>query len=255
MRTGRAIAALLDHVRVDYYGTPTPLNQVATVSVPDARTLVIQPWDKSADRADREGHPEVRPRPHPDQRRQADPPADPAARPRSAASSSSSVGKLAEEARVAIRNVRRDANDKLKALAQGQEDLRGRRAARATTESRSSPTGSSPEGRRAPEEEGAGDPGVLTADSTGSAADAVAADEAALLDSVRQQPLPRHVAVIMDGNGRWADHRGLPRVAGHREGVAARRARRSRAAAARRHRVPDALRVLDRELDAGRRPR
>ena len=59
----------------------------------------------------------------------------------------------------------------------------------------------------------------MTADSTGPAADAVAADEAALLDGLRQQPLPRHVAVIMDGNGRWAGLRGLPRVAGHREGV------------------------------------
>jgi len=59
----------------------------------------------------------------------------------------------------------------------------------------------------------------LIADSTGPAADAVADDEAALLEAVRQQPLPRHVAVIMDGNGRWAGLRGLPRVAGHREGV------------------------------------
>jgi undecaprenyl diphosphate synthase len=59
----------------------------------------------------------------------------------------------------------------------------------------------------------------LTADAPGSAADALTADAAALLDSIRQQPLPRHVAVIMDGNGRWAGLRGLPRVAGHREGV------------------------------------
>ena len=63
----------------------------------------------------------------------------------------------------------------------------------------------------------------MTPDSTGSAAGAVAADEAALLEAIRQQPLPRHVAVIMDGNGRWAGLRGLPRVAGHREGVRAAR--------------------------------
>jgi undecaprenyl diphosphate synthase len=63
----------------------------------------------------------------------------------------------------------------------------------------------------------------LTADATGPAADAVAADDAAVLDAVRRQPLPRHVAVIMDGNGRWAGLRGLPRVAGHREGVRAAR--------------------------------
>jgi undecaprenyl diphosphate synthase len=63
----------------------------------------------------------------------------------------------------------------------------------------------------------------LTADSTGPAAGAIAADEAALLEAIRQQPLPQHVAVIMDGNGRWAGLRGLPRVAGHREGVRAAR--------------------------------
>jgi undecaprenyl diphosphate synthase len=63
----------------------------------------------------------------------------------------------------------------------------------------------------------------LTADSTGPAADAVADDEAVLLEAIRQQPLPQHVAVIMDGNGRWAGLRGLPRVAGHREGVRAAR--------------------------------
>src|SRR5262249_15144698 len=48
VRTGRANAALLEHVRVDYYDTLTPLNQVASISVPDARTLTIQPWDQGA---------------------------------------------------------------------------------------------------------------------------------------------------------------------------------------------------------------
>ncbi|MDH3637119.1 MAG: ribosome recycling factor [Gammaproteobacteria bacterium] len=47
LRTGRASTALLDHLRVDYYGTPTPMNQVATVSVEDARTLSVNPWEKS----------------------------------------------------------------------------------------------------------------------------------------------------------------------------------------------------------------
>ena len=44
VRTGRASANLLDAVRVDYYGNPTPVNQMASVSVPDARTIMIQPW-------------------------------------------------------------------------------------------------------------------------------------------------------------------------------------------------------------------
>ncbi len=48
IRTGRASPALLDRIQVDYYGTPTPLNQMAGVSVPEARLLVIQPWDKGS---------------------------------------------------------------------------------------------------------------------------------------------------------------------------------------------------------------
>jgi ribosome recycling factor len=47
VRTGRASLALLDDIRVDYYGTPSPLNQVATLSVPESRLIVIQPWDNS----------------------------------------------------------------------------------------------------------------------------------------------------------------------------------------------------------------
>ncbi len=47
LRTGRASAALFDKIRVDYYGQPSPLSQVANVSVPEARLVVIQPWDKS----------------------------------------------------------------------------------------------------------------------------------------------------------------------------------------------------------------
>jgi ribosome recycling factor len=47
VRTGRASLALVDDIRVDYYGTPVPLNQVATLSVPESRLIVIQPWDTS----------------------------------------------------------------------------------------------------------------------------------------------------------------------------------------------------------------
>jgi len=48
VRTGRASTGLVDNLTVDYYGSKTPLNQVASVSVPEARTIVIQPWDKEA---------------------------------------------------------------------------------------------------------------------------------------------------------------------------------------------------------------
>ncbi len=47
VRTGRANLHLLDGVRVDYYGTPTPLNQVATLSVPEARLIMVKPWEKN----------------------------------------------------------------------------------------------------------------------------------------------------------------------------------------------------------------
>ena len=47
VRAGRANAAVLDQIRVDYYGTPTPINQIASIASPDPRTLTIQPWDGS----------------------------------------------------------------------------------------------------------------------------------------------------------------------------------------------------------------
>ena len=48
MRTGRASPALVEHLKVDYYGSPTPLNQLATISTPEARLIVIQPWDRGS---------------------------------------------------------------------------------------------------------------------------------------------------------------------------------------------------------------
>ena len=79
IRTGRASLSILDHIRVDYYGTPTPLNQVANLHVPEPSLITIQPWDVSqigpiekAIRTSRSG-PESR------QRRQDHPPADSAA--------------------------------------------------------------------------------------------------------------------------------------------------------------------------------
>ncbi|ACV69228.1 ribosome recycling factor [Desulfohalobium retbaense] len=48
LRTGRASASLVDGIQVSYYNTPTPLNQLASISIPDARTIAIQPWDRSS---------------------------------------------------------------------------------------------------------------------------------------------------------------------------------------------------------------
>ena len=195
---------------------------------------------------DRAGHPEVRPGPHAGQRRQGDPPVHPPLNEERRKQLAKSVGKLAEDARVAIRNVRREAKEKVKSLLKdkkiAEDDERRSEAElqkltdRFRRRSRSS------------SRKGAGDPGVLTADAPGPAADALAVDAVALLEAIRQKPLPRHVAMIMDGNGRWAGLRGLPRIAGHREGVRAAR-RTVRTAGSPRPRVPDPLRVLVRELD------
>lgn len=116
MRTGRASLAMLDGIKVDYYGTPTPLNQVGNLSVPDPTLITIQPWDPSSlqaiERAVRSSDLDLNPQndgkiiriPVPsltEERRKA---------------LVKNAHRHAEEGRVAIRNVRRDANEHLKKL-------------------------------------------------------------------------------------------------------------------------------------------
>ncbi|HLE43747.1 MAG TPA: ribosome recycling factor [Methylomirabilota bacterium] len=117
VRTGRASAALLEAVRVDYYNTPTPVNQVASLSVPDPRTLLIQPWDSSLlpkiEKAIQKSDLGLTPANDGKMIRLSMPPLNEERRKQLA----KAVGKLAEEARVAVRNVRREAKDKLRTLA------------------------------------------------------------------------------------------------------------------------------------------
>ena len=114
VRAGRANPAILNRINVDYYGQPTPLNQVASISVPEPRLIVIQPWDKSLlstitkeiEKADiginpmndgnviRLAFPELTE----DRRKEL----------------AKDINKMAEEAKVAIRNVRRDYMDEAK---------------------------------------------------------------------------------------------------------------------------------------------
>lgn len=116
LRTGRASASLVDDIKVDYYGTPTAISQLASVSVPDSRTITIQPWDKGGfaavekailksdlgltpvndGKVIRIGIPALT-----EERRK---------------DLVKVSRKYAEEAKVAVRNVRRDANDQLKKL-------------------------------------------------------------------------------------------------------------------------------------------
>jgi ribosome recycling factor len=114
LRTGRASPALFDKVRVEYYGNPTPINQVATISVPEARLVVIQPWDKSIigdiEKAIQKSELSVNPSNDGKVIRIAIPPLTEERRKEFV-----KVAKnMAEQTRVSIRNVRRDANDELK---------------------------------------------------------------------------------------------------------------------------------------------
>ena len=74
VRAGRANAAVLDKITVEYYGTPTPIQQVAAISTPDARTLVIQPWDGTLLKAVEKAHAGLRAGHQPPERRQGHPP-------------------------------------------------------------------------------------------------------------------------------------------------------------------------------------
>ncbi|RKO66309.1 ribosome recycling factor [Desulfofundulus salinus] len=114
LRTGRATPALLDKVLVSYYGTPTPINQLATISVPEPRLLVIQPWDKSIlpeiERAILKSDLGITPTSDGTVIRLAIPQLTQERR----AELVKVIKKKAEEGRVAIRNIRRELNDKVK---------------------------------------------------------------------------------------------------------------------------------------------
>lgn len=116
IRAGRANAAVLDPIRVDYWGTPTPINQMAAVSVTEARTLVIQPWDKSAlkliEKAIQASDLGINPQNDGTVIRLTFPPLTEERR----KTLTKDVKSLAENAKVAIRNIRREAIEKLKAM-------------------------------------------------------------------------------------------------------------------------------------------
>ena len=114
IRTGRANPQILEAVNVDYYGTPTPLNQIASISVQEGKTLVIKPYDASSlkdiEKAINESNIGL-------------PPVNdstvirittPALTEETRKGFCKDIGKYAEEAKVSIRNIRRDANDEIK---------------------------------------------------------------------------------------------------------------------------------------------
>ncbi|MDR2101136.1 MAG: ribosome recycling factor [Treponema sp.] len=114
LRTGRASASLFDKIKVDYYGDKSPLNQVANISVPEARLIVIQPWDKGLigeiEKAIRSSELSLNPSNDGKVIRIAIPPLTEERR--------KELVKIAknqaEQSRVAVRNIRRDGNEELK---------------------------------------------------------------------------------------------------------------------------------------------
>jgi ribosome recycling factor len=121
MRTGRASLAMLDAIRVDYYGTPTPLNQVGNLAVPDPTLITLQPWDPTTlpaiEKAIRTSDLDLNPQNDGKLIRIPVPPLTEERRKILV----KHAHKHAEEGRIAIRNIRRDANDHLKKLLKDHE--------------------------------------------------------------------------------------------------------------------------------------
>jgi len=114
IRTGRASLALLEGITVDYYGTPTPLNQVATLAVPESRLITIQPWDKAqlglVEKSIQRSDLGLTPINDGKIIRLAIPPLTAERR----KDLVKQVKKIGEEAKIALRNVRREGNDALR---------------------------------------------------------------------------------------------------------------------------------------------
>jgi len=116
LRAGRANPAVLDKLYVEYYGAQTPINQIASISTPDARTLLISPWDKSSlkaiERAIQASDIGINPSNDGDSIRLVFPPLTEERRKELV----KKVRQIAEESKVALRSIRRDAIEKYKAL-------------------------------------------------------------------------------------------------------------------------------------------
>ncbi len=121
IRAGRATPAVLDRVQVDYYGVPTPINQMAAISIVEARSLVIQPWDASTVKAIEKAilTSDIGINPQNDGRslRLNFPPLTEERRKEIV----KDVRKLAEDGKVAVRSIRRDAIDKFKTMKKNSE--------------------------------------------------------------------------------------------------------------------------------------
>ena len=174
VRAGRANAAVLNRISVDYYGTPTPIQQVGSVASPDPRTLVITPWDGSLLRAIEKAILESDLGINPQNDGKCIRLSFPQLTEERRKELVKQIHKYSENGKVAVRNIRRDAMDRFKKMQKASDVcLMGLFSKKVS-------------------------------------------HKAGQVDKSR---LPRHIAIIMDGNGRWAKKRGLPRTAGHKVGA------------------------------------
>ncbi|GAB4551386.1 MAG: ribosome recycling factor [Geothermobacteraceae bacterium] len=121
VRTGRASLSLLDDVRVDYYGTPTPLNQVGTLAVPEPRLITIQPWEKNLIPEIEKAIMKADLGLNPSSDGQIVRIAIPALTEERRKEMVKVVKRMGEDCKIAVRNARRDANDTLKKLLKDKE--------------------------------------------------------------------------------------------------------------------------------------
>ena len=201
VRTGRAHTGLLDQVEVEYWGSMVPVSQVANVTLLDARTIGVKPFESNmaakVEKAIRDSNLGLNPAAVGDLIRVPMPMLTEERR----KDLIKVVRSEAEEGRVSIRNVRRDANDHIKKLLKDKEisedeARRGEEAVQKLT-----------------------DKYIAEADKTLAAALRKADMKSSTQTILEHTSVPKHIAVIMDGNGRWAKKRFLPRVMGHKRGL------------------------------------
>ena len=199
LRTGRANASLLDHIKVDYYGSEVPLSQVANINVEDSRTLIVNPWekdmvkvvDKAIMNADLGLNPSTAgtvirvPMPPLTEERRKD--------------MTKIVKKEGENGKIALRNIRRDALSDSKELLKEKEI-------------------SEDDDRKMQD-----DVQKFTDVFVSKVDELIKIKETELMEFQilpnANLVIPKHIAIVMDGNGRWAKAQGKPRTFGHKKGV------------------------------------
>jgi len=215
LRTGRATPSLIEGIMVDYYGVPTPLKQIASISAPDARAIMVQPWDRQSLKEieksimksemgfnpSNDGNVITVPIPALNQERRQD----------------------------MVRLLKRKLEDQRAAGRPGGTEETGARKIDFPGPEPTGPGAAAKDHRRPYQDHRSSRNRQRSGDNAGLIMQVRIASSNPLPEETSEEiseeaskeasKVPVHVAIIMDGNGRWAKKRGLPRLAGHRMGV------------------------------------